>query len=206
MGMLLLLLFRSPLLHIKQVEIQGNQLVSKREIIELASYHKGQSYFSIDEQQIRAKIAQVPEVQAVTVSTIFPNHLYIRVQEYPTVAYVKRPDQSMAPLLSSGMILKHRAQYSIMTELPVIPEIRLNQTLLRAIRQIANAPKPIRDSIMDIEQVPRKADQVVISTRNHHQIFIRSHEITKKIQLYSSFQKHPPGKLYLLTSVWFHED
>lgn len=204
MGILLVLFLQSPLSRIEQLQIQGNQLITEEEIVQTTQLHKGISYFHSNLMKAKNRLEKRSEIQHVEVRRLFPNKIYIKVREFPIVAYIQWNDGQFAPVLLNGTILPHRRTSDLIQSRPVIEKKdHANPTLQLALRNFVQVPEKIRKEIEFIHLVQNHPDQVVLLSKNHHQIFIRASELHKKIIYYPFFQKHPEGRLYLLQSIWF---
>lgn len=206
LGMFLVLFFRSPLLKMQQIAIKGNHLLPTKEIAKAVQSQHGQPYFLVDETQLAQKIERLPGIHKVEVSKQFPNQLQIQVQEYSVLAYVERSDQLLIPLLSNGQLMHQYPQRARVLTQPVLTPEELTPTMVQAFKQITHLPAQLRRLIMDVSELSAASGQVMLTTSHHHRLIVRADEIQTKVPLYASFQKHPPGTLYLLTSIWFEKE
>lgn len=204
LGILLVLFLQSPLSRIEHLQVHGNNLLSDEEIIQTAQLHKGISYFHSNLVKAKHRLKKRVEIQDVKIEKLFPNKIYIRVKEFPVVAYVQWYDGQFAPVLLNGVILPQRRTSEVIQSWPVIEKKdHADPTLRLALRNFLRVPERIRQEIEFIHLVKDHPDQVVLLSKNHHQIFLRANELHEKITYYPFFQNHPKGKLYLLQSIWF---
>lgn len=204
MGILLVVFLWSPLSRIEQLQIQGNQLMSEEEIMQTTQLYKGVSYFHTNLMKAKDRLEKRSEIQHAEIKRSFPNKVYIKIKEFPVVAYIQWNDGQFAPVLLNGTILPHRRTSEIIQPWPVIEKKdHANPTLQLALRNFIHVPKPIRQEIEFIHLVENRPDQVVLVSKNHHQIFIRAGELHQKMIYYPYFRKHPEGRLYFLQSIWF---
>ncbi|MBA4494243.1 cell division protein FtsQ/DivIB [Paenactinomyces guangxiensis] len=207
MGMLFVLFLRSPLSEIERIEITGNQLLSEREILDRTHIAKGVSYFTVSGRAAEQSLRTLPEVKQVKVTKVFPNKVYIHVQEKPSTAILSIKGQQLLPILADGSILAHRPVSSVPTSIPVFRGWTASNPLLKiAVRQLAYLPAGIRREIETVKPVPDQADQVEIWSRRNHKIFVRASDLNEKMSYYPSLMNHPRGTLYLLESIWFAPD
>jgi cell division septal protein FtsQ len=206
LGMFLVLFLRSPLLKIQHITIKGNHLLPTKEIIKAVQFQRGQPYFLVDEAQFTQKIERLPGIHKVEVSKQFPNQLQIQVQEYSILAYVERSDQMLIPLLSNGQLMHQYPQGTRVFTRPVLTPEELTPTMVQAFKQLTHLPSQLRRLIIDVSELSADSGQVMLTTNYHHRLIVRADEIQTKVPLYASFQKHPPGTLYLLTSIWFEKE
>ncbi|MBH8598065.1 cell division protein FtsQ/DivIB [Thermoactinomyces sp. CICC 10523] len=205
-GMFIVLFLRSPLSKIERIDIVGNHLVSSGEILHKAKISKGISYFGVNREHIEKSLETMPEIKNATVTTTFPNQIYIQVQEKTPVAMFRSSDQELFPILSDGTILLNRTA-SVEASVPVFEGWKpSNSTLRQAVLQLAKLPGSIRRECETVRPVSGQADQVEIDSKRKHRIFVRVRNLSEMMLYYPSFYKHPSGTLFLLESVWFIPD
>lgn len=204
MGTLLVLFLRSPLSEIERIEITGHHLVSEREILTKTRFAKGISYFRISSASAEQALETLPEIKKAEVKKVFPNKVYIHVQEKPLIAFLRAKDQQLYPILADGSTLVHRP---ITVKTPGKPTFEgwmlPNSTFELAVKQISALPAAIQREMEIVKPVSEHPDQVEIWSTRHHLIYVRASDLTKKMSYYPSFQRHPRGTLYLLESIWF---
>lgn len=206
LGMFLVLLLHSPLLKIQHIVIKGNHLLPTKAIVQVVQPQRGQAYFLVHEAQLAQKIQRLPGIHKVEVNKQFPNQLQIQVHEYPVLAYVERADQLLIPLLSNGQLLRQYPQRSRDFSRPILTPEELTPTMYQAFKQLTHLPVQLRRLIVNVRELSANSGQVMLTTHHHHRLIVRANEIQTKVPLYTSFQKHPPGTLYLLTSIWFEKE
>jgi cell division protein FtsQ len=203
-GMLLVLFLRSPLSEIKEIQVTGNQLVSEREILTKARLKRGASYFYVNAQAIEHALETVPEIKEAQVAKVFPNKVYIQVEEETTVAFFKTREGKLYPILSDGSVLTHRPVSLWRADMPVFEGWTTSSPAFKLTAQkLAMLPTGIRRELRVVKPVDDHLDQVEILSRRQHQIFVRVADLNKKMSYYPSFKNHPRGTLYLLESIWF---
>jgi cell division protein FtsQ len=87
----------SSVLGARTVTVKGNHSLSAAKIREVAGVRSGTPLLRLDKGAVRNRIAALPEVYAVTVSTSYPSTVTITVTERVAVAY--RPTGAGAQLL-----------------------------------------------------------------------------------------------------------
>lgn len=204
MGILLVLFLLSPFGRVEHLHIEGNRLLTEKEILQIIRLQKGSPHFHFNLSQAKHQLEKCPEIQHVEIKRSFPSKIYIRVKEFPVVAVMQRKDGQFAPVLSNGAILPHRRTTDMVDSGPVIEQKDYaNSTLQLALRNFVHVPKKIRKEIEWIHLVKNRPDQVMLLSKNRHQIYVRANELHQKLLYYPFFQKHPEGKLYLLQGIWF---
>lgn len=201
------LVLRSPLGKIEQISIEGNQLIPQEEILSKLGTQIGSSYFAFRPQDAQKAIARIPEVKRVEVHRSFPSKIYVKLQEQRMVAYVRTKDMKILPLLENGKIMPQRNTVSMLKQAPVFEKWDIESTSFRqAVQMFSRCSNADFKEITYIHPVKGYPDQVLLTSRVGHKIYVRAEDLPEKIKLYASFQDQPSGTLYLLESVWFTPD
>ncbi len=79
-------LYRSPMLTVQHVEIEGTQIVQAENVAAAAGL-SGASILRIDLEAARSRVEAIPEVKTATVTRHFPNTVKIAVQERTPAAF-----------------------------------------------------------------------------------------------------------------------
>jgi cell division septal protein FtsQ len=206
LSLLIILFLRSPFSKITQIEVTGNQLLSKQEILKQAKVTGGESFFRINSAEIKKRISQLPEVKSVEVSKFFPNQLKIKITEQQMIAYVRTSDQQLLPVLENGMLITDRSVTSQLESKTIFENWDVNSEVFRQVVKGFHQLSPeLRKLVLVIRPVPDEPDQVCFLT-SKHKIFMRINEIYTKMKIYPHFQHHPQGNIYLLETNWFSPD
>lgn len=203
-GVLIVLFLRSPLSIVTKIQVTGNHLLSREEVLHTAEIAEGDSYFGFSSGGVQDALASLPEVKQVEVEKVFPNQVYIRIQEHTVTAVYRTPQYQFLPVLEDGSVLTQRPLSSGSTSYPVFTGWAIkNPTFIEASKQMALVPVKIRSQLVIVQPIAQEKDQVEILTQEHHVIFVRASELGTKLKLYAQFLKKPPGTLNLLNSIWF---
>ncbi|MDQ2838165.1 MAG: FtsQ-type POTRA domain-containing protein [Actinomycetota bacterium] len=82
----------SSVLGVRSVTVSGTKLVSEAQIEKAAAIAPGTPLARLDTAAVRARVAAIPEVRTVTVSTSYPSSVRIEVTERVAVGYRSGPD------------------------------------------------------------------------------------------------------------------
>lgn len=185
------------------IEVKGNRLIEKETVLSQLPVSEGISFFSINVSQLQKSLLSLPEVKEVEVARIFPNKIYITILEKRIIGLV-RSNNYLYPVFEDGVVMKKNYFNLEMHDKPIIEGWKLpNRTVQLACSSLSYLPKKIFSQIVRIKPVANEPDQVEIVTKRNHHVFIRSVDLSEKLKFYLSFLDRPPGKLYLLESVWF---
>lgn len=206
-GFMFVLVLRSPLGKIEQVSIEGNQLIPKQEILNKLGTQIGGSYFAFRPQDAQKAIARIPEVKRVEVHRSFPSKIYVKLQEQRMVAFIRTKEMKVLPLLENGKIMPQRNTISMLQHAPIFEKWDLeSESFRQAVQMFSRCSSADFEEIIYIHPVKDYPDQVLLTSRVGHKIYVRAKDLPEKMKLYSSFHNQPSGTLYLLDSVWFTPD
>ncbi|MBR5236069.1 MAG: FtsQ-type POTRA domain-containing protein [Clostridia bacterium] len=85
-AILSLLLF-TPWFNIKTIEVTGNELIAKEQILEASAISEGANIFRINKRAVKKAILKIPEIDGVTISRRLPLKVRISVLETKPVLY-----------------------------------------------------------------------------------------------------------------------
>ncbi len=89
MAVTVVLMFMTPLFNIKEIHLEGNELVTKNDIEAKIGDLIGANLFSTSAGDIEKRMLEIPLVQSVeTVKNIFPAYLTVKITECPPAAYM----------------------------------------------------------------------------------------------------------------------
>ncbi len=71
----------SPLFNIKKIEVQGNEIISKNEIISLSQIQLEENTFKLNKSQIKKQIKENAYIQSVIIVRNLPSEIAIKVEE-----------------------------------------------------------------------------------------------------------------------------
>jgi len=92
----------SSVLGVRTVTVSGEHRLSSAQIAAAARIPHGTPLARLDTAAVRARIAALPAIRTVTVSTSYPSTVRIRVSERVAVGY--RPDADGAVLVDAGNV------------------------------------------------------------------------------------------------------
>ncbi len=121
------LLGHSQMFVLKEIRVEGNELVDRQEILHLANLKMGTGLYQIPTDQISNQILKNPYFKGVSVVRSLPSTIIISVQERIPVAYLV--DQQVYMIDEYGVILLNKAGITL-NHLPLITGMSV-QTLLK---------------------------------------------------------------------------
>ena len=94
----------SNYLKLKTIEVEGNNQITKEEILEAGNINNNLRTWSIKDDEIRNNIQSRFEIfKSVTVQSKLPSTIKVRVEEYNFIAQNKKEDGSIEIIMENGM-------------------------------------------------------------------------------------------------------
>lgn len=106
----------SPLFYIKEIQVEGNNIVTKNEIISLSQIQIDQNTFELSKDEIRKQIKEDPYIESVNITRKLPSTIILKVQERKP-AYLLEYAASYIYLDKQGYLLEINTQK---LELPIL--------------------------------------------------------------------------------------
>ncbi|MEY4480616.1 MAG: hypothetical protein RLZZ267_1294 [Bacillota bacterium] len=79
--------FKSPLAEIKVIQVEGNLIAGKQEILNKAGLVAGDSFFAFRAGAAENRIEEIPGVKSANVKRSFPGNITLEISEYRLAAY-----------------------------------------------------------------------------------------------------------------------
>ncbi|KRG09787.1 cell division protein FtsQ [Lederbergia galactosidilytica] len=147
--------FQSPLSHIKEIDIRGNKIASKEEILSISGLEPGGKLWNINRKNVKNKIKKLPEVKDLEVKIKFPNTIEVHIKEYSSLALLMSNDQ-VQPVLENGQVLKEKSR--LLMNAPILIGFKEDKILKELISQLKDIPTEIYYSISEIQHDPKNTD------------------------------------------------
>ncbi|WP_139489951.1 cell division protein FtsQ/DivIB [Brevibacillus dissolubilis] len=203
--------FRSPYSKVSEIQIYGNQIYSKEEILQASGLYEGMQFLNIWDNSIRENLAVLPGIERAQVTRDFPGIVRLEIKEYQRVAYVAKSTGEMQPLLEDGKLLTLPKNRQIVVDRPIIrnwsSKEQLNlATLAHALGEL---PPTMLSQISDLSLNPSAFDKerVILYMRDGNEVESTVHLLKDKLPWYPSIAKEIPkgqkGVIHLFESSWF---
>ncbi|MDR6997994.1 FtsQ-type POTRA domain-containing protein [Neobacillus niacini] len=153
---------QSPLSHIKQISVKGNDLYSSKEIIKKTGVTKNTNIWKVKSKEISKKLKELSEVKKADVKIQWPNTVFITIQEHNRIAYLKK-EGSYYPVMENGKILKGKWLKEIPNNSPILFDFEEGDVLNEMVDGLKGIPAEIVNSISEIHYTPKKTDKYHIS-------------------------------------------
>lgn len=194
----ILLYMFTPLSKIKEVEISGNENVSKAEIEKAIHVTKHSRMYTYSTTKAEGKLKDNSFIKDAKVKKQLPNKLTVHVSENQVVGLIKKKNDYV-PILENGKELKNYDANNA-SDGPVLDGFSKNKQA-DMIQQLKEIPSDIRGMISEISYQPEKnkQDQIKLFTDDHIQILGNIRTIADKMKYYpqmsQSLERDASGEL-----------
>ncbi|KMY53539.1 cell division protein FtsQ [Bacillus sp. FJAT-27231] len=170
--------FQSPLSKIAFIQVEGNALTPKAEIIAKSGVQEGDSIWKVEAKQTEKKLESDPKIHQADVSIVFPNRVKISVKEQQKLAYLAK-GKKLFPVLNNGAILREAVD-GTPEQLPVLYDFKAGKELDQLMSSLEQLPAEIVNSISEIYYAPKKTDSL------HVQLFMNDgYEVSATLKTFS---------------------
>ncbi|TMU87871.1 FtsQ-type POTRA domain-containing protein [Bacillus sp. BHET2] len=178
--------FQSPLSHVKEVTVHGNELVSSKAVLQKSGINNGMNVWSVNKEKTVNQLKELPEVKNATVKLSFPNSYEVTIQEYSKKAYLSKGNKFFV-ILENGKVLDKGTE-SIPVDAPLLRGFEEDKVLLKMVKELGELPKEVQHLISEINLVPKKTDQY------HLTLFMNDgFEVSATIRSFSEKMVHYPS-------------
>ncbi|WP_027963107.1 cell division protein FtsQ/DivIB [Halalkalibacillus halophilus] len=199
---------QSSLAHIQSVQVDGNEVVSEDQIVELTELQFDESIFEISTSDIEAKVEEHPELEMVNVSRQWYNTIAIEVSEYKRVAY-QQVDEVYYPILQNGERLQNVELNRPRSDAPLIHEFTEEQHLTSLAEQLSLLPESVHYLISEVYWTPDEvnSDRIRIYTIDGQEVVATIHNFASKMEVYpsivSQLDTSQDGVIYIDVGAYF---
>ncbi|WP_044337476.1 cell division protein FtsQ/DivIB [Rossellomorea aquimaris] len=178
--------FQSPLSHVKEVVVHGNELVSNETVLQYSGIDSGMNLWSVNKDKTEEQLKKLPEVKNAKVKMSFPNSFEVHIQEYDKKAYLSKGNKFFV-ILENGEVL-NKGTESIPVDAPLLRGFEEDKVLVKMVEELGELPKEVQHLISEINLVPKKTDQY------HLTLFMNDgFEVSATIRTFSEKMVHYPS-------------
>ncbi|WP_182728565.1 cell division protein FtsQ/DivIB [Mammaliicoccus sciuri] len=182
---LILLYMFTDISKVDQVDIKGEEIVSKNDIEKDLDIKKDSRIYNIPVSDMKSKIEEIEGVKSVEIKRHFPNDLTVNVNEYETIGLVKEK-KHYVPLLENGKTIKN-----LSTDLPIdVPILNdfSSKKLNKMIPELKKVKPKVKSMISEINYKPGENNQ------NRIQLFMTDNvEVVGDIQTFANKINYYPS-------------
>lgn len=204
--------FRSPYSKVTDIQVYGNILYTKEQIIQASTLTKGMQFLNVWNSDVEAGISTLKGIKDISISRDFPGVIRLNIQEYRRTALYVNGQKQPSYLLEEGTLLAPPTQL-LMMDRPIIQSWASKDP--KMLKQLAEALISLQGGVLhqisDLSLVPTKYDdqQVVLNMRDGNEVRSTLSQLKKKMPWYPSIVQEIPkdqkGIVNLLDVTWFEE-
>ena len=182
----------SSYLKLKTIEVEGNNQITKEEILEAGNINNDLRTWSIKDDEIRNNIQSRFEIfKSVTVQSKLPSTIKVKVEEYSFIAQNKKEDGSLEIIMENGKPYsgKIRNNYN----LPIIENFNDDSNKLEEVYKNLNKLKQeVRLQISEI--VSDENDRLIIYMKDGQKVKALRASFADKLNYYEEISKYIEDK------------
>ena len=182
----------SNYLKLKTIDVEGNNQVTKEEILEAGNINNNLRTWSIKDDEIQKNIQEKFEIfKIVSVESKLPSTIKVKVEEYNFIAQNKKEDGSYEIIMENGKtyIGKIRNNYN----LPILENFKDDSDKLEEIYKNLNSLKEeVRLQISEI--INDEGDNVIIYMKDGQKVKALRASFSDKLNYYNQISKYIEDK------------
>ncbi|WP_018921340.1 cell division protein FtsQ/DivIB [Salsuginibacillus kocurii] len=145
--------FQSPLSHISQINVEGNEFADSNEVLQYSSIQENDHLWNADLEEAAARIETLPTVEQAELTRNWPNTVTITIVEDSLMAFLRQGDRYV-PILSNGQLLTDEAVQHPSSEAPVLYNWEDVDILREFTAELAETGDGIVNRISEIHHIP----------------------------------------------------
>lgn len=157
----IIIYLQSPLSNVKDIEVQGNKIVSESTIIKNTKIDHDTNMWEINSKKINKEIENNPTIKSVNIKRQLPSTILIDVLEYKVVGYVKTKDNYSA-VLENGKIVTNGESGFDLSNAPLLHNFKDDKKLKRMTEELNELPDYLFNMISEIFWIPSKNNEYKI--------------------------------------------
>ena len=182
----------SNYLKLKTIEVEGNNQITKEEILEAGNINNNLRTWSIKDEEIQKNIQSRFEIfKSVSVQSKLPSTIKVKVEEYNFIAQNKKEDGSIEIIMENGKPYsgKIRNNYN----LPILENFKDDSDKLDEIyRNLNNLKEEVRLQISEI--INEDGDNVTIYMKDGQKVKALRASFSDKLNYYDEISKYIEDK------------
>ncbi|HJV44817.1 MAG TPA: FtsQ-type POTRA domain-containing protein [Bacillota bacterium] len=210
LGLSTLLFLRSPLSKIDTIDVIGSNTLENTQIMEASGLSIGQSFFTINKNQILQAISALPEVKNVDLSRKFPGKVTIHVEENQRMAFLVDAQYKIIPVLENGTQLENRPWNDRFIDKPLIRNWKDDSLLPKLMDEMKNLNPTVLNSISEISPADGEDPlRLVLYMKDGYEVQTSIRHFAQNMEWYPSFvmnlkhEGNTDGIIMMLDGKWF---
>lgn len=182
----LIIYLQSPLSNIKEIQVLGNKVVSKKEIVKRSELTTETNVWGISKKSITRALETHPLIERVEVKRKLPQTVQLYVIEYKIVGF-KMGKKGYFPILENGTIIKEQQMHPS-GEAPIFHNFKENEYLIRTAEELAEIPDDIFNLISEISWEPSEKNKykIVLYMSDGYIVHATIRDFANKMAMYPS--------------------
>lgn len=179
--------FEFSLGRISTITVEGNNLLTDKEIVVLSELSRDESFFELSERAIEENILTNPEVKKVEVTKRFPNKVNIQVAEYNIVGYLVNEGKYRA-ITEDGRIIEKNIPVGQPIDKPLLYNFTQGDELQELIGQLDSLAPSIMNSISEIHFTPTDTNPLLLNvyTNEGFKVIVSIQDFANDMLIYPS--------------------
>ena len=182
----------SNYLKLKTIDVEGNNQITKEEILEAGNINNNLRTWSIKDEEIQKNIQSRFEIfKSVSVQSQLPSTIKVKVEEYNFIAQNKKEDGSIEIIMENGMPYsgKIRNNYN----LPILENFKDDSNKLDEIyRNLNNLKEEVRLQISEI--INDDGDNITIYMKDGQKVKALRSSFSDKLNYYDEISRYIEDK------------
>ena len=182
----------SNYLKLKTIEVEGNNQITKEEILEAGNINNNLRTWSIKDDEIRNNIQSRFEIfKSVTVQSKLPSTIKVKVEEYSFIAQNKKEDGSLEIIMENGKPYSGKVRNNY--NLPILENFKDDRSKLDEVYKNLNKLKEdVRLQISEI--INDEGDNVTIYMKDGQKVKALRASFSDKLNYYDEISKYIEDK------------
>lgn len=182
----------SNYLKLKTIEVEGNNQITKEEILEAGNINNNLRTWSIKDDEIRNNIQSRFEIfKSVTVQSKLPSTIKVKVEEYSFIAQNKKEDGSLEIIMENGKPYSGKVRNNY--NLPILENFKDDGSKLDEVYKNLNKLKEdVRLQISEI--INDEGDNVTIYMKDGQKVKALRASFSDKLNYYDEISKYIEDK------------
>ena len=182
----------SNYLKLKTIEVEGNNQITKEEILEAGNINNNLRTWSIKDDEIRNNIQSRFEIfKSVTVQSKLPSTIKVKVEEYSFIAQNKKDDGSLEIIMENGKPYSGKVRNNY--NLPILENFKDDSSKLDEVYKNLNKLKEdVRLQISEI--INDEGDNVTIYMKDGQKVKALRASFSDKLNYYNEISKYIEDK------------
>ncbi|RWZ60692.1 cell division protein FtsQ/DivIB [Halobacillus fulvus] len=200
---------QSPLSHVRNIEVVGEQHVSAEEIIDLSRVTNETNYWQVDPDEVKKALESHKEITFAEVDRKFPNTIQIEVNEAERIGYVNT-DGVYKPILENGTELSGSSALPG-GDAPVLVGFSKETYLKEMSQELKLLPSSVASLISEIHWVPEEGNpyKITLYMNDGFQVESTIRNFSTKMPAYpsivSQLEEGARGIIHIGVGAYFEE-